>query len=86
MIFPAELNRGQLAIPRRFRWDKYPPRRLAHGVLLRWQLDYGFVTLVHGMQHLLKRITGGSILNNQTIIDYGIQLTDACWNTYASTL
>ena len=31
-------------------------------------------------------ILGGALLNNQTIIDYGLQLTDACWNTYASTL
>ncbi|KAF9467829.1 glycoside hydrolase family 47 protein [Collybia nuda] len=28
---------------------------------------------------------GGRLLNNQTIIDYGLQLVDACWNTYAST-
>ncbi|KAF8068875.1 glycoside hydrolase family 47 protein [Lyophyllum atratum] len=30
-------------------------------------------------------IYGGKLLNNQTIVDYGLQLVDACWNTYAST-
>ncbi|KAF8183135.1 glycoside hydrolase family 47 protein [Pholiota molesta] len=35
----------------------------------------------HGGNWLL----GGKMLNNQTVIDIGLQLTDACWNTYAST-
>ncbi|TFK49101.1 glycoside hydrolase family 47 protein [Heliocybe sulcata] len=26
-----------------------------------------------------------TLLNNQTLVDYGLLLTDACWNTYAST-
>ncbi|KAG6834240.1 hypothetical protein H0H93_010996 [Arthromyces matolae] len=30
-------------------------------------------------------IFGGRILNNDTIVNVGLQLTDACWNTYAST-
>ncbi|RDB30027.1 putative mannosyl-oligosaccharide alpha-1,2-mannosidase 1B [Hypsizygus marmoreus] len=30
-------------------------------------------------------IFGGKLLNNETIVDYGLQLVDACWNTYAST-
>ncbi|KAF8714433.1 hypothetical protein AX14_012695 [Amanita brunnescens Koide BX004] len=30
-------------------------------------------------------LLGGRMLNNQTIINAGLQLTDACWNTYAST-
>jgi len=30
-------------------------------------------------------IMGGQLLNNQTIVDYGLQLTDACINTYAGT-
>ncbi|KAF8889712.1 glycoside hydrolase family 47 protein [Infundibulicybe gibba] len=30
-------------------------------------------------------IFGGKLLNNQTIVDIGLQLVDACWNTYAST-
>ncbi|KIL63151.1 glycoside hydrolase family 47 protein [Amanita muscaria Koide BX008] len=30
-------------------------------------------------------ILGGKLLNNQTIVDYGLALTDGCWNTYAST-
>ena len=29
---------------------------------------------------------GGKLLNNQTIVNYGLQLTDACWNTYQSTM
>ncbi|KAK7681465.1 hypothetical protein QCA50_015557 [Cerrena zonata] len=28
---------------------------------------------------------GGRLLNNQTIVDKGLELNDACWNTYAST-
>ncbi|KAG6819563.1 hypothetical protein H0H93_010728 [Arthromyces matolae] len=31
-------------------------------------------------------ILGGKLLNNDTIVNYGLQLADACWNTYASTL
>ncbi|KIK66353.1 glycoside hydrolase family 47 protein [Collybiopsis luxurians FD-317 M1] len=30
-------------------------------------------------------ILGGKLLNNQTIVDIGLALTEACWNTYAST-
>ncbi|EKM77281.1 hypothetical protein AGABI1DRAFT_86588 [Agaricus bisporus var. burnettii JB137-S8] len=30
-------------------------------------------------------ILGGRLLDNQTIVDIGLQLTDACWNTYAGT-
>ncbi|KAG6901598.1 hypothetical protein C0995_010159 [Termitomyces sp. Mi166 len=30
-------------------------------------------------------ILGGSLLDNQTIVDIGLELVDACWNTYAST-
>lgn len=30
-------------------------------------------------------ILGGKLLNNQTIVDIGLKLVDACWNTYAST-
>jgi mannosyl-oligosaccharide alpha-1,2-mannosidase len=35
----------------------------------------------HGGNWLL----GGKLLNNQTIVNIGLQLIDACWNTYAST-
>ena len=28
---------------------------------------------------------GGSILQNKTIFDIGLELVDECWNTYAST-
>ncbi|KAK1217329.1 hypothetical protein PQX77_020010 [Marasmius sp. AFHP31] len=30
-------------------------------------------------------IYGGHLLNNDTIVKIGLDLTDACWNTYAST-
>ncbi|KAF8551640.1 glycoside hydrolase family 47 protein [Imleria badia] len=30
-------------------------------------------------------ILGGKLTNNDTIFNIGLQLTDACWNTYAST-
>lgn len=30
-------------------------------------------------------IIGGKLANNDTIFNIGLQLTDACWNTYAST-
>ena len=28
---------------------------------------------------------GGKLTNNDEIFNIGLQLTDACWNTYAST-
>ncbi len=28
---------------------------------------------------------GGKLFNNNTIVNIGLQLVDACWNTYAST-
>ncbi|KIK94004.1 glycoside hydrolase family 47 protein [Paxillus rubicundulus Ve08.2h10] len=30
-------------------------------------------------------ILGGKLTNNDTLVNIGLQLTDACWNTYAST-
>jgi mannosyl-oligosaccharide alpha-1,2-mannosidase len=30
-------------------------------------------------------ILGGKLLNNETIVKYGLDLTDGCWNTYART-
>ncbi|KAG7095365.1 hypothetical protein E1B28_006124 [Marasmius oreades] len=30
-------------------------------------------------------IYGGRLLNNETIVKIGLELTDACWNTYAGT-
>jgi mannosyl-oligosaccharide alpha-1,2-mannosidase len=30
-------------------------------------------------------IVGGRLIGNDTITNYGLKLTDACWNTYAST-
>jgi len=30
-------------------------------------------------------ILGGKLLNNETIVNIGLQLNDGCWNTYAST-
>jgi len=39
-------------------------------------------------EFLLKKwfSPGGRLLNNQTIVNIGLQLVDACWNTYASTV
>ena len=31
-------------------------------------------------------ILGGQLLNNQTIVNHGLDLNEGCWNTYASTL
>lgn len=28
---------------------------------------------------------GGKLLNNDTIVQIGLELVDGCWNTYAST-
>ena len=30
-------------------------------------------------------LVGGKLTNNDTIFNIGLRLTDACWNTYAST-
>ncbi|KAI5822730.1 glycoside hydrolase family 47 protein [Schizophyllum commune Tattone D] len=30
-------------------------------------------------------IQGGRLIDNDTIVNYGLELADACWNTYAST-
>lgn len=35
--------------------------------------------------HAGNWILGGRLLDNQTIVDIGLKLADACWNTYAST-
>ncbi|KAG6919820.1 hypothetical protein DXG01_000324 [Tephrocybe rancida] len=34
--------------------------------------------------HILDDL-GGKLLNNDTIVNFGLELVDACWNTYAST-
>ncbi|EGO29662.1 glycoside hydrolase family 47 protein [Serpula lacrymans var. lacrymans S7.9] len=52
--------------------------------------DFDGTNILHVGSHLAcfyggNWILGGALLNNQTIIDYGLQLTDACMNTYAST-
>ncbi|KAJ3920511.1 seven-hairpin glycosidase [Lentinula edodes] len=52
--------------------------------------DWDEGELIHVGSHLEcfhggNWIFGGHLLNNQTIIDYGLELVDACWNTYAST-
>jgi mannosyl-oligosaccharide alpha-1,2-mannosidase len=53
--------------------------------------DYDESTILHVGSHLAcfyggNWLLGGKLLNNQTIVDYGLKLTDACWNTYQSTL
>ncbi|EPQ52411.1 hypothetical protein GLOTRDRAFT_107755 [Gloeophyllum trabeum ATCC 11539] len=35
--------------------------------------------------HAGNWMLGGKLLNNQTYVDIGLKLADACWNTYAST-
>ena len=30
-------------------------------------------------------IMGGRLLNNQTIVNLGLDLNEGCWNTYTST-
>ncbi|KIK68490.1 glycoside hydrolase family 47 protein [Collybiopsis luxurians FD-317 M1] len=52
--------------------------------------DWDDGELIHVGSHLEcfhggNWIYGGHLLNNQTIINYGLDLVDACWNTYAST-
>ncbi|KAF5389586.1 hypothetical protein D9757_004083 [Collybiopsis confluens] len=52
--------------------------------------DWDDGELIHVGSHLEcfhggNWIFGGHLLNNQTIINYGLDLVDACWNTYAST-
>jgi len=47
-------------------------------------------TIRHVSSHLAcfhggNWIYGGKLLNNATIVNIGLQLVDACWNTYAST-
>jgi mannosyl-oligosaccharide alpha-1,2-mannosidase len=52
--------------------------------------DWDGTEIVHVGSHLEcfmggNWILGGALLNNQTILDYGLLLADSCWNTYAST-
>ncbi|KAH7931258.1 glycoside hydrolase family 47 protein [Leucogyrophana mollusca] len=52
--------------------------------------DYDGTDIRHVGSHLAcfyggNWILGGKMANNETIVNYGLQLTDACWNTYAST-
>lgn len=32
-----------------------------------------------------RETKGGKLLNNQTIVDFGLELNEACWNTYGSS-
>ncbi|KAK7440972.1 hypothetical protein VKT23_016749 [Stygiomarasmius scandens] len=46
--------------------------------------------IVHASSHLAcfnggNWILGGKLINNDTIVDIGLDLVEACWNTYAST-
>lgn len=36
-------------------------------------------------RRLIMLYTGGRLLNNDTIVNIGLQLVDGCWNTYAGT-
>lgn len=35
--------------------------------------------------HAGNWILGGRLLDNDTIVDIGLELNEACWNTYEST-
>ncbi|KAL6300417.1 glycoside hydrolase [Sparassis latifolia] len=57
-----------------------------------WQYlaDWDDGTIIHIGSHLEcyhagNWILGGSLLNNATIVNFALDLMDACWNTYAST-
>lgn len=52
--------------------------------------DYDGSKIRHVSSHLAcfhggNWLLGGQLLNNATIVDIGLELTDACWNTYART-
>ncbi|KAN0084178.1 glycoside hydrolase family 47 protein [Tylopilus felleus] len=52
--------------------------------------DYNNQQILHVGSHLAcfyggNWILGGKLTNNDEIFNIGLQLTDACWNTYAST-
>ncbi|EIW74556.1 glycoside hydrolase family 47 protein [Coniophora puteana RWD-64-598 SS2] len=52
--------------------------------------DYANKTIQHVSSHLAcfhggNWILGGKLLNNDTIVNYGLELVDACFNTYRST-
>jgi hypothetical protein len=42
-------------------------------------------TLEPRVRSNLTCMLGGRLLNNDTIVNIGLELADACWNTYAST-
>jgi hypothetical protein len=60
-------------------------RRLPPRVLLGWQLDHVWFSLWCCAFSTDNWIRGGRMLNDNTIVNYGLALTDSCWNTYAST-
>lgn len=54
----------------------------------RWKLAawyvLGFSSLWY-RANLEDRLPGGRLTNNQDVVNAGLELNDACWNTYAST-
>ncbi|KZT65305.1 glycoside hydrolase family 47 protein [Daedalea quercina L-15889] len=57
-----------------------------------WQYmaDWDDGTIIHIGSHLEcfhagNWMLGGKLLNNETIVNWGLALMEACWNTYAST-
>ncbi|KAH0580813.1 hypothetical protein H2248_011972 [Termitomyces sp. 'cryptogamus'] len=50
-----------------------------------WILGLSRLALDSNRGSSLVTETGGKLLNNDTIVNIGLQLADACWNTYAST-
>lgn len=60
--------------------------------VLDWQYmaDWDDGTIIHIGSHLECYLAGnwmlgGKLLNNETIVNYGLALMESCWNTYAST-
>jgi len=55
-----------------------------------YMADWDNGTIIHIGSHLEcfhagNWMLGGKLLNNETIVNYGLALMEACWNTYAST-
>ncbi|PCH35277.1 glycoside hydrolase family 47 protein [Wolfiporia cocos MD-104 SS10] len=60
--------------------------------VLDWQYmaDWDAGTIIHIGSHLECYLAGnwmlgGRLLNNETIVNWGLALMESCWNTYAST-
>lgn len=85
-----DFDSGKPCLSRWFRWrGAHPSCRISFSLFQRWKLDIWFVyppsSYLVGMAYAVLWNTGGKVLNNQTIVNIGLELVDACWNTYAGT-